>query len=421
MNINKAQTAKYILSFFAVLVATMVVSHPAFAQTSGNQVINRIIDGTALWPQFLFMGAYIIGIWFAISGLVGLRDANENPGRVPLRNGFGRLVIGGMFLALGTMLMYILNTVEITDAIITGGNNGGDAVAANTLGGMVKNSMSNIGLIPLLVSMVCYFGAIYFAITGFLMLQAFIEEPSRNPISKVLMRLLGSGFLLAFPSTLGVIINTFGGDSEKTGLCFNGGSTGASDCNAWSVAAVDGNGFDAVLANIVNNIAPPLMQYALPAFCYFVGIIFVAVCLYRLAIASSDASRAPGNMGTFLTLFVGAAFLSFAHMIAYTRGSLFDTGTVYNQMQFVSTNPMDPEMQARAIAAFTAVLVFLRIVGYISFARGLFILRAFGEGRSGGSIMGAVTHIAAGGMLANLGALLNAVQNTTDIHVFTFT
>ncbi len=419
MNINKARKTSNKFWMLPLLVTVVLFPVTAFAQDSGNELMEIILGQTSLVPKFLSVGAYVIAIWFAITGLVGLKSANESGGRSPLRSPLFRLLIGGFFLSLGALLTYLVETVAVNDAAVTGSPSTAN-VAANTLGGMMQNTMSNIGIIPFFLSAIAYFSAIFFAISGLLKLQDYIEDPSRNQISTAIMRLFGAGFLLTLPTVVGVVINTFGGNSDKTGNCFNGGSTGASDCGAWSVNAVSGNGFDAVLANIVNNIAPPLMQYALPAFCYFVGIIFVAVCLYRLAIASSDASRAPGSFGTFVTLFVGAAFLSFAHMIAYTRGTIFDTGTVYNQMQFVSSNPMDPQMQARAIAAFTAVLVFLRIVGYISFARGLFILRAFGEGRSGGSIMGAVTHIIAGGMLANLGALLNAVQNTTGIKVFDF-
>ena len=80
------------------------------------------------------------------------------------------------------------------------------------------------------------------------------------------------------------------------------------------------------------------------------------------------------------------------------------------------------EFTQRAQNAMWGVFAFLRIVGYISFIRGLFILRGATEGASNASIMAAVTHIGAGAMLANGLAFADRVQRTfldADDYFFT--
>ena len=63
----------------------------------------------------------------------------------------------------------------------------------------------------------------------------------------------------------------------------------------------------------------------------------------------------------------------------------------------------------------SAILKFLAIVGFVSFVRGIFIVRDVAEGNNQASIMAGMTHIIGGALAVNLGPLLTAVQTTLGI------
>ena len=62
-----------------------------------------------------------------------------------------------------------------------------------------------------------------------------------------------------------------------------------------------------------------------------------------------------------------------------------------------------------------AIVAFVAIIGWVSFIRGLFILRGVSEGSGQASMMAAVTHIIGGAIAVNLGGFIMAVQNTLGI------
>ena len=68
-----------------------------------------------------------------------------------------------------------------------------------------------------------------------------------------------------------------------------------------------------------------------------------------------------------------------------------------------------------AEAVIAAITAFVAVVGWISFIRGFFILRAVTEGNSQASSMAAFTHIIGGAIAVNLGPMLEAVQVTLGI------
>lgn len=404
-------------------IGFLVFSKASYAQ-GFNDRMTEVAGNLTFLPQFLTIIAYVAGIGFAIIGLLKLKEANEDP-RVPIKIGVGRLLIGGFLLALGFTLDVIYGTVFNASSNPVGTPAGDPQFqTAATLGHIIENMAASTGFAPMLLTIICYVAAIYLTITALLMLMSYIEDPRQAPIGKIGFRLLGAALLLGFPRAINIVVESFGGDISENAVCWedNGAGCGTNG-TSWRTGmdpASYGDGLDGVLSRFVDNIAPPLMSFGLPAFCYMVGIIFIAIFLFRLAKgAAEDGPRAPGGMGTIITLAVGAFFLLMAGTMNQTIASLFGTSVISNDVQLVNS-PLDSAMELRAENAMIAVLLFLRIVGYISFARGLFILRAFGEGQQSGSIMGAATHIIAGGMLANLGALLETIQATTNINIVTF-
>lgn len=88
----------------------IVAKQARAAGEDGGAVIESITTAGADIPTFMMMGAYIMGIGFAITGLLKIKEAVENPGKESIKDGIFRLVIGGGLLALGTIMNYMVGT-----------------------------------------------------------------------------------------------------------------------------------------------------------------------------------------------------------------------------------------------------------------------------------------------------------------------
>ena len=84
----------------------------------------------------------------------------------------------------------------------------------------------------------------------------------------------------------------------------------------------------------------------------------------------------------------------------------------------LETSTGDVVLDQHVLAMISTVLVFMTIIGYISFMRGFFIIKDVAEGSGQASLMAGVTHIFGGALAVNLGPLLNAVQSTLGLSSF---
>jgi len=66
----------------------------------------------------------------------------------------------------------------------------------------------------------------------------------------------------------------------------------------------------------------------------------------------------------------------------------------------------------------SSVLQFMIVLGVVSFARGIFIVRGVAEGNGQASLMAGVTHLIGGALAVNLGPMMNAVQSTLNLTAY---
>ncbi len=114
----------------ASLVTGLMASQEAHATpaNSFNTITGNIITGISNLPGFLTAIAYIMGVIFAVLGILKIKDHVENPSQTPLKEGAIRLAAGG---ALFTVPL-------ITEAMqdLVGSSGKGAGVTAATMKGI---------------------------------------------------------------------------------------------------------------------------------------------------------------------------------------------------------------------------------------------------------------------------------------------
>lgn len=270
------------------------------------------------------------------------------------------------------------------------------------LGGVICNTVMSNQFVPFLFSGLSYLMGIILGIWGIWRLRMHVEQPNQVEIWDPLKRFLAGGAFFALPMLMEVVFNTVAfGIPGFDGSDFNGNG------------AV-GGGLDAMLVALMRDIWTP-MQMAFSGFCYLAGILLVMIGISRLLKSEQDGAKGPTGIGTVMTFLVAGALLSVDSMIGATSFSMFNGLEGQNEGALRYTAGMTGAEIAHANAVINAITAFVAVVGWISFIRGLFIIRGVAEGNSQASSMAGITHILGGAIAINLGPMLEAVQITLGI------
>jgi hypothetical protein len=277
---------------------------------------------------------------------------------------------------------------------------------AKTLGDSINLVYDTLVPLQTFLSVLSYILGVFFSITGLMMLRDHVDDSSRNPISPALLRVAAAAFFIFSPSAINLLVASISGsgglgDNELLFVQDNVKLVGD---------FTKGTGLENALGRFVVDIGSPVLDNFLPIFSYVAGVIFMLIGLKRLALANGDGPQAPGGMGTVGTFIVAAALMAFGHFMFILQGSLMGTNILHNNtaMRFTSGSQ---DLIDRANNTMWAIFTFLRIVGYISVLRGLFMLRAVAEGGNV-SMVGVMTHFIAGSLLANGGMMVQMIQCT---------
>jgi hypothetical protein len=116
-----------------------------------------------------------------------------------------------------------------------------------------------------------------------------------------------------------------------------------------------------------------------------------------------------------MTFIVAGALLSVDAMMGAWSSSLFGTNDVANTSVLAYTGGLEAEEEQHILGVISTILIFMMILGWVSFIRGWFILRDVAEGSHNASLMAGLTHLFGGALAVNLGPLMNAVQETLGL------
>lgn len=267
---------------------------------------------------------------------------------------------------------------------------------------VICNVMDSTKTLPGFLTAIGYISGLLLAISALFKLKDHVINPTNTPLSDSMKRFIAGGALFSLPLV-----------TEATQNMLTDGSTSMSQVSAYAGYTGGGGGLDSVLVSLFADIYEPLISIIL-AFAYLAGIILVMVGIGRIIKTAQDGPRGPAGMGTIMTFVVAGVLFSLSTIMASFSVSMFDTSTVAT-FAVLSSSTGDVVVDDHVLAIISTVLVFLTIIGYISFMRGFFIIKDVAEGNSQASLMAGVTHIFGGALAVNLGPLMNAVQRTLGL------
>jgi glycerol uptake facilitator-like aquaporin len=108
----------------AAFVMGTLSSSDAHAGQSFNNIGSNVTAGIASLPGLLTAISYIMGLIFAVLGVLKIKDHVENPSQTQLKDGAIRLAVGGALFALPIVTSSMQNLINAGDS---------GAINANTL------------------------------------------------------------------------------------------------------------------------------------------------------------------------------------------------------------------------------------------------------------------------------------------------
>lgn len=281
------------------------------------------------------------------------------------------------------------------------------------LSNAIRNFTRNISSAPTLFNVMAYGCGVFFMAMGLAKANQSVQDPARTPISEAIKR-LGAGVALAsLPSVTGILKSSFAIRGDDLALNYARGLSGAS-------SNTGAQGLDMFMVNLVTDILGPVMA-AVSVITYAAGIFLIFNGLQRMTKGAQEGPKGPAGLGTMLNFAVGSALMSFSPFLQMTLNSIFGTNrvTTYPDMSNISNIiGADSAQMAQTTAVITALLAFLSIVGVISFARGLFMLKDTADGAQNASLMGSMSHLIAGVCCVNFGAFANMLQTTLNLQQY---
>ena len=273
----------------------------------------------------------------------------------------------------------------------------------NTLGDVICSLFQQTLTFPGFFTMVAYIFGMFIGLWGLLKIQDHVLNPQQTTVWEGVSRIIVAGGLFALPTIVTVAYTTV-----ATLLLPHGD-------NSVAGAAGGVGGLDVLLTNLMDDIYGPL-AVIVQWFGVVVGVAFIFIGITRLMKSAQEGARGPGGIGTIMTFVIGGALLSFSPMVTAISQTLFFTGPITEaQSDLVYTAGLTGPEIARVEAVADAITKFVMALGLISIARGMMIFRGIAEGTSQASMMAGVTHLIGGGVAANLGPMINAVQETLGI------
>lgn len=303
--------------------------------------------------------------------------------------------------AIGTVSAFLSSAVSsIIFAVLGVGSCGTTVVSGSgTIGDVICNVVYASNDLPGFISAMAYMMGMIMAVTGLFKLKDHVINPGQTPLSDSMKRFVAGGALFMLPTVTSATETLINGGGSMSGM-----GTGVAGSAAASY------GLDAMMVALIVDIYGPLSGL-LGGFGYLAGLLFVVIGISRLLKTAQDGPSGPSGVGTIMTFIVAGVLFTLDDMMGAFSSSLFGDNNITTYATLAT--PIDGgAIDDHVLAVISSILLFMMLVGWVSFIRGFFLLRDVAEGRGQASLMAAITHIFGGALAVNLGPLMNAVQST---------
>jgi hypothetical protein len=271
-------------------------------------------------------------------------------------------------------------------------------------GSLVASTLGSSG-VQSLISVVSYLAGGFLTLLGAGRLAKHSQHPVAMPLSRPLTTLFVASLLLALPSFAQTVGDTIFGAGGGGGIDFGtraddggglAGKIGSADCSSVG-AAGGGKDIMAIGAALGKNSVGLAMLAKVWA--GLGGLIFLYLAARKLMLV--EQRRAEFSDAAW-TAIAGGLLLTFA---TTGGGELFGTISATYGMpatsNFLGANYDGMSNSFSHCESMKGIFVFMRFVGLIAMIRGVFLLKAYGEGKRD-ALFRAFTHLSGGALLANL-------------------
>lgn len=277
------------------------------------------------------------------------------------------------------------------------------AHATTKLGEAIMNTGESFEQLPSLLAAFSYMAGITLGVLAIAKFYEHVQNPHQVPIWDGIKRIAAGGGLLALPIVI-----------EAAYVTLNGAGLDAVDIADFSGDASAGSGLDTMMQALMTDVAEPLI-WVMYGFCYVAGIVLVIIGIMRMLKSQQEGPRGPGGIGTIMTFIVAGALLSVDAMMGAWSSSMFATADIENSAALAYTGGLNAAEVEHVHGVISSILIFMMVLGWVSFIRGWFIIRDVAEGSQNASLMAGLTHLFGGALAVNLGPLMNAVQETLGL------
>ena len=306
-----------------------------------------------------------------------------------------------------------VTAIDTSFAATVGGTPGGGAGVSpvtspgteGSLGSVIMNTIFSVEYVPGLFAGLAYLFGLVLGVLGIMKLYEHVQDPRSNPPWEFMKKFLAGGAMLALPSIMSAARNTLSGEGGS------GDELDSLELTGFNVKGLSGGGLDAMVVALMADTAEPI-NFLISAFGYIAGTILTIIGITRLLKTAQEGPRGPGGIGTIMTFITAGAMFSLSKMLGAWSTSLFGDSQVATYATLAFDTGMGAAELNHVHSVISAVLMFMIVLGWISFVRGWFILRDVAEGSNQASMMAGLTHLFGGALAVNLGPVLNAVQVT---------
>ena len=238
----------------------------------------------------------------------------------------------------------------------------------------------------------------------------YTNNSDQTPLMVPVGLLAGAGLMIASPAFFNMLINSVGLQGQGSGAWFSNIEVDAGD-NSMAL--------DVIMARIMDQIQP-VLPLLFKAILYPAGILVGITGITRLVKMSEEGPRGPSPAGTFMMFVLCAVLLAAPKAMDAITVSMFNDTTYASYPTFDAGGCLPIQEDSKVSNAMSrslpAILLFIQIIGWIGFLRGMFIMKQAADGDQQASYFGAFTHIVGGTLAVNFGQLADVIDNAAELN-----